>query len=224
MVKLLAALATVVVLLAGLWVVTGVLAPGYDGSILLGVAWFVAASVAIGALLRRRPELKLPVRGAFLATAAAVAAVFAWTTFRDDEVDEDVVTAGPSRAMSAGMDGERPPERPRRNVELASAELEPLAHGPASGTARAIRLPGGDRVLTLSDGFEVDNGPDLRVYLTTSDGESAGDFVDLGELKGNKGDQQYRIPERVDLGTHSTVSVWCRAFSVGFARARLSRG
>src|SRR3954452_25024136 len=45
--------------------------------------------------------------------------------------------------------------------------------------------------------------------------------VDLGALKGNQGDQQYNIPGRVDLERYSTAVIWCRAFSVLFARAPL---
>jgi hypothetical protein len=99
-----------------------------------------------------------------------------------------------------------------------------VAH-PAEGRAAVIELAEGGRVLTLT-GFEVDNGPDLRVYLVAGDPTSEGDvddYVDLGGLKGNKGDQQYEIPADVDVGTYDTAVIWCRAFSVLFARAPLAR-
>ena len=76
-------------------------------------------------------------------------------------------------------------------------------------------------MLTLT-GFEVDNGPDLRLYLVAGPARDEGevrDYVDLGALKGNRGDQQYRLPAGVDLERYPTVVVWCRAFSVLFARA-----
>jgi hypothetical protein len=91
------------------------------------------------------------------------------------------------------------------------------------GVATAIDLARGGRVLTLT-GFEVDNGPDLRLYLVAGDArgeQEVRDFVDLGELKGNRGDQQYRLPAGIDLSRYSTAVVWCRAFSVLFARAPL---
>jgi hypothetical protein len=45
--------------------------------------------------------------------------------------------------------------------------------------------------------------------------------VDLGALKGNKGNQQYALPRDLDLERFTTVVIWCRAFSVNFARAPL---
>ena len=79
-------------------------------------------------------------------------------------------------------------------------------------------------MLTLTN-FEVDNGPDLRVYLVAGparDESEVDDFEDLGALKGNKGNQQYELPPQLDLARYSTVVIWCRAFSVNFARAPLT--
>ena len=79
-------------------------------------------------------------------------------------------------------------------------------------------------MLTLTN-FEVDNGPDLRVYLVAGparDESGVDDFEDLGALKGNQGNQQYELPSGVDLERYSTVVIWCRAFSVNFARAPLT--
>jgi hypothetical protein len=44
--------------------------------------------------------------------------------------------------------------------------------------------------------------------------------IDLGGLKGNRGDQQYRLPRGAEIGDH-TVVVWCRAFSAPFGSAPL---
>ncbi len=49
-------------------------------------------------------------------------------------------------------------------------------------------------------------------------GGDVGDAVDLGPLKGNKGDQQYAVPRGARAGT---VTIWCRAFTVAFGSARL---
>ena len=48
-----------------------------------------------------------------------------------------------------------------------------------------------------------------------------GDFIDLGDLKGNIGAQNYVIPDGIDLDRYSTVSVWCVRFRVVFGTAEL---
>jgi hypothetical protein len=147
-----------------------------------------------------------------------VGAYLGRSVFLDTTVNEQVAVAAPApRSSGSG----RQPAEPR-NVLLRSGTFDSVRHA-ATGKAMAIELAQGGRVLTLTD-FEVDNGPDLRVYLVagpaTSEGE-VDDFVDLGGLKGNRGNQQYEIPADVNVKRHSTVVIWCRAFSVLFARAPL---
>jgi len=47
--------------------------------------------------------------------------------------------------------------------------------------------------------------------------------VDVGALKGNRGDQQYRLPTGARLAGRSVV-IWCRAFSAPFGSAVLREG
>ena len=89
----------------------------------------------------------------------------------------------------------------------------------ASGSASVLPLDDGSRVLRFED-FRSTNGPDLYVYLATD--ESASDHVNLGRLKASSGNQNYPVPDGVDLGRHDTVLVWCKAFSVLFGSAQLS--
>ena len=95
-----------------------------------------------------------------------------------------------------------------------------------SGTATIFRGPDGTLVLRLED-FGVTNGPDLHVYLSPhpdpqnpSQVKTAG-YVDLGELKGNVGNQNYFIPEGVDVGPQQSVVIYCVPFSVVFSVAPL---
>ena len=98
-----------------------------------------------------------------------------------------------------------------------------------SGTAMIYQLADGKRVLRLTN-FSVDNGPDLHVRLIKADDAKntasvAKDaYVELGKLKGNKGDQNYDVPADVDLGKYKVVSIWCNRFSVNFAAAPLKAG
>ncbi len=88
----------------------------------------------------------------------------------------------------------------------------------AEGQAKVINLSDGSNFLRLED-FRSTNGPDLYVYLSTDKGNS--DFVNLGRLKGNIGDQNYKIPEGTDLSKYDTALIWCQAFSVLFGSAEL---
>ena len=203
--KLLAFAAVVAVVVLGIWVTGGLITNEYIVAMVLTIVWMAIAAVVCGLLAWRRPGLRVPVIAAFLLTAAVATVYLGRSMFFEDRVDENVVTA------SAG------------NELLGRGSFEPLAHG-AEGVATTIRRAGGGNVLTLTD-FDVANGPDLRVYLVAGparDESEVDDYEDLGALKGNIGDQQYELPEELDLDRYTTVVIWCRAFSVAFARAPLS--
>jgi Electron transfer DM13 len=213
--RLLTVPVVVVVVLAGIWITGGVITNDFALAMALTAAWMAVAGLACVAVAWRWRALRVPVIGAYLATAAVVGFYLGRSMFLDDEVNENVVMAAPERPAARGE------ERPR-NVLLSSGRFESVAHS-ATGTASAIRRARGGRVLTLTS-FEVDNGPDLRAYLVAGparDESEVDDFEDLGALKGNKGNQQYDIPRGLDLDRYSTVVIWCRAFSVNFARAPL---
>ncbi len=88
----------------------------------------------------------------------------------------------------------------------------------AEGMAKVIQLDDASMILRLEN-FKATNGPDLYVYLATDN--SASDFVNLGRLKGNIGNQNYDIPEGADFSKYHTVLIWCQAFSVLFGSAEL---
>jgi electron transfer DM13 len=88
----------------------------------------------------------------------------------------------------------------------------------AEGQVKVIKLSDGSNFLRLED-FRSTNGPDLYVYLSTDKGNS--DFVNLGRLKGNVGNQNYEIPQGTDLSKYDTVLIWCQAFSVLFGSSEL---
>lgn len=89
----------------------------------------------------------------------------------------------------------------------------------ASGTARILNLEDGSTVLRLED-FKVTNGPDLFVYLSTD--RNASEYVDLGMLKANSGNQNYELPEGTDLSKYDNAIIWCKSFSVYFGGAQLA--
>lgn len=86
-----------------------------------------------------------------------------------------------------------------------------------SGTAIVVMIDG-KKYLSLEN-FKTTNGPDLYVYLSKD--KEAGEFVNLGILKGNIGNQIYEIPENVDINSYKNVLIWCRAFGVLFGISEL---
>lgn len=216
----LAAPLVAVAVLTGIWVTGGLITDDFRLSMALTFAWMVAAAAICALIAWRSPALRVPVLGAYLVTAALAGAYLGRSTLFEDRVGERVATA-PETAPAEQAPDARRPQRPANRL-LSRGGFQSLAH-PARGRATAIRLPSGRRVLTLSP-FEVDNGPDLRVYLVAGparDESEVDDFKDLGGLKGNKGDQQYELDRDIDLDRYRTVVIWCRAFSVNFARAPL---
>ena len=109
---------------------------------------------------------------------------------------------------------------------LAKGEFH-KAEKAGSGTATVYQLADGKRILRLSD-FATDNGPDLHVRLIAADDAkdtasvAKADYVEVAKLKGNKGAQNYELPEKVDLEKYRVVSIWCNRFSVNFAAAPLT--
>lgn len=74
-------------------------------------------------------------------------------------------------------------------------------------------------VVRFEDNFNVANGPDLFVGFG-KDGEYK-KGTEISKLKGNIGSQNYLLPDDVNLEDYNEVWIWCKAFSVGFAKARL---
>jgi hypothetical protein len=109
---------------------------------------------------------------------------------------------------------------------LATGRFHSVAHE-THGTATIQDVGAGRRVLRLTD-FATSNGPDVRVYLVAAPDAAdnatvtkAG-FVELGKLKGNEGDQNYDVPDDLDLTHYRAVTIWCRRVSVNFATAPLT--
>ncbi len=165
------------------------------------------------------------------------------TLFFDEKVDEanpfaagpgvsgieiDTTTQEQADAMNdamaeKGITGDSEAEEP-----MVEEMIDTLGQGmfigrahPTTGVAKII-TDGNRRFLRFED-FETDNGPDLNVYLTTTgpDGGVGDDPIDLGNLKGNIGDQNYELGPEVDLDRYTTVFIWCVRFSVAFGAAAL---
>lgn len=90
-----------------------------------------------------------------------------------------------------------------------------------SGEAVLYRLDDGSHLVRL-EGFETDNGPDLKVWLVrTTTGDVGANAASLGALKSTNGNQNYPVPAGVDVSDYAGVSIWCERFSVNFGTAPL---
>ncbi len=181
---------------------------------------------------------------------AAVAWWLGSPLFIDKTVDEEfpalmnaVMPAGMEMAqaqatMEAAMND--PTEVQEEMMEAMGAMLAPEAvkvgqfrdadsFHKGSGDATIYDLGTDGFVLRFED-FNVTNGPDLRVLLTTHpDPMGRGDvhaddvtYVELGKLKGNIGNQNYLIPGDVNVDDQHSVVIYCKPFQVVFAVAPLS--
>ena len=104
-------------------------------------------------------------------------------------------------------------------------EVVSLDHG-TSGVVRVIDVGDGTAVVRLED-LDTDNGPDLYLYLSTNpssgdEGAFDDDYVNLGRLKGNLGDQNDDLPDDIDVGRYRSVVIWCERFSSAFGAADLA--
>jgi hypothetical protein len=93
-----------------------------------------------------------------------------------------------------------------------------------TGAATIYKLDDGSRILRLTN-FSTSNGPKVHVILTDhavsgNDVEDA-QSIDLGDLKGNTGNQNYAIPASVDLANVKAVAIYCERFHVNFGAATL---
>lgn len=142
-----------------------------------------------------------------------------------EQLESDVLAAA-DRVMTDKEIADPMPE--------AAAEWTAVASGTFSGAddfhqgsgTATIYQQGDQRVLRFEE-FEVTNGPDLHVILTrnpnpTSRADVGEDYIDLGAIKGNLGNQNYDIPADVDLSQYQGVVIYCVPFHVVFATAELT--
>ncbi|MFZ0630031.1 MAG: DM13 domain-containing protein [Acidobacteriaceae bacterium] len=110
--------------------------------------------------------------------------------------------------------------------DLATGTFHTVLH-PTQGDASIYRNADGNRILRLTD-FKTTNGPDVHIYMVAAERPSdnasvrSSAFIDLGEMKGNVGDQNYTLGPGVDLSKYRSVVIWCKRFSFNFGYAPLT--
>jgi hypothetical protein len=101
----------------------------------------------------------------------------------------------------------------------------------AEGDVALYQLPDNTRILRFEN-FRSAKGPALHVILTRAakprdptepdkPNEVGTDYIDLGELKGNVGSQNFNVPPEVDLATYQGVVIYSVRLNSVFSSAAL---
>ena len=206
-------------------------------AVVVVVGWYLASPLFINRMVSEAFPVQIPSTAEMKEMSAA----------EMDAMERTIMDALPSSdEMDEMPDGVR--ERIRKQVEQFVAAMpdkemvEPMPGAPqllasgdfrdadrfhkGSGKARLYDIPAVGQVLRFEE-FKVTNGPDLRVLLATeplpTNRHDLGEYIELGPLKGNVGDQNYEIPEDAEVARYASVVIYCKPFHVVFATATLNR-
>ncbi len=132
---------------------------------------------------------------------------------------QELATLMPDKTIDDNMPSEEP------IILKAGQFTDADSFHKGSGKATIYELPTNNRILRFED-FRSTNGPDLHVILSsnpnpTNRSNIGDDYIDLGSLKGNLGNQNYDIPADVDLSGYESVVIYCKPFHVVFSTASL---
>ncbi len=101
-------------------------------------------------------------------------------------------------------------------VKLAGT-FYPTAGIAVNGTVKIVSS--GSEFSLVLDSFQISGGPDLKVYLSKKD--TPFEFINLGPLKSNSGNQTYEVPKGVDFTVHKYALIHCQQYNHLFAIAEL---
>lgn len=166
-----------------------------------------------------------------------VAALFAYWTisplFIETVVDEKPTVVVPdvsdrpnedNKFVTIDTDGRAQPTVNTSAPQITNEPVQPqvlsgrfVDADPSHRASGTVYLSGQD--ISLVD-FVSTNVPDARVYLA-SDINARGEFVDVGKLKGSRGNQNYTVPSNIDIDDYKYVLIWCRAFSTLVGSAQI---
>jgi hypothetical protein len=141
-----------------------------------------------------------------------------WWAFRPEKL---FINQPVSEAAPESLSGAAEP--------LYTGKLESREH-PTTGRATVYKDGSGKTYLRLTD-FATSNGPDVHVVLTKAEEPALSkilvpgdlDYVELGALKGNQGDQNYDVPASTDLAKYQAVAIYCERFHAIFGVTKLDK-
>jgi hypothetical protein len=157
----------------------------------------------------------------FLIGAFLIIGGILWSLFRPEKlfIDKKVNETLPQTEVKS--------KEIKQQHVISEGQFQSGVHETA-GTATIYQLADGKRILRLTN-FSTSNGPDVRVVLVPTkqlkNNEDVKNYkyIELGKLKGNKGDQNYEIPDEIDVSAYGAVSVWCKRFNENFGAAYFAK-
>ncbi|MEH7463366.1 DM13 domain-containing protein [Bacillus thuringiensis] len=157
----------------------------------------------------------------FLIGAFVIIGGILWSLFRPEKlfIDKKVNETLPQTEVKS--------KETKQQHLISEGQFQSGVHE-TTGTATIYQLADGKRILRLTN-FSTSNGPDVRVVLVPTkqlkNNEDVKNYkyIELGKLKGNKGDQNYEIPDEIDVSAYGTVSVWCKRFNENFGAAYFAK-
>jgi hypothetical protein len=177
-----------------------------------------AAALVAAAFLLFRPDTLLTE----VETSESLEAAFA-STSTSGPANPVTTTIPPPTAGPTTTVGTTTSTGPAGPVAIQTGQLSGIDHR-AEGTA-TIYEQAGAHVLRFEEDTDIQNGPDLYVWLlagTEYTGGTPAAYLDLGTLKGTVGSQNYELPPEYDPSLHRAVLIWCLRFAVPFAAAPLA--
>jgi len=153
-----------------------------------------------------------------LAAIGVFVLVGVWWLFRPEKLWINVKVNEPA-----------PPGSTADAAPLYTGVLNAKAH-PTSGRASVYHTSDGKFELRLTN-FVTSNGPDVHIVLAQStDPNLSRNFVtgelndvEVAQMKANQGDQNYDLPNSVDLNKYDAVVIYCVRFHAVFGLAKLER-
>lgn len=185
--------------------------------------WMLVGAVAVvavvGFLLFRPDTLFTDVQ-----SDESLEQAFPVTTAADPSEGESTTSLvdSPSTTVAGPTTSAAEPTADPEPAQSSTGQFVGIDHS-AAGTA-VVYEQAGRYVLRFEDDTDIQNGPDLYVWVlptTSYEGGSPTEYIDLGTLKGTVGGQNYELPVDFEPDLHRTVLIWCLRFAVPFAAAPL---
>jgi hypothetical protein len=106
---------------------------------------------------------------------------------------------------------------PVTGTTIAAGSFVSSAHA-SSGTVKIIK-DAANKTYLVFENFSVDNGPDLKVWLSPNN--TASPYQEVGVLKAVSGNFYYELNTSFNYTANNRVLIWCKQFSVLFGYAVL---